>query len=62
MRRIAEIGLGVLFAVVMVMPACCGTPAIGSSKPLNLTPSELEIIERLDCDHAWSQLELLSSL
>ena len=62
MRRIAEIGLGVLFVVVMVMPACCGTPAIGSSKPLNLTPAELEIIERLDCDHAWSQLELLSSL
>ncbi len=62
MRRIVQIGLGLLFAVVMAVPACCGTPAIGSSKPLNLTPAETEIIGMLDVDHAWSQLEYLSSL
>jgi hypothetical protein len=51
-----------MFAVVMVMPVSYGKPAIGTGRALNLTPDELSIIERIDYDHAWSQLEYLSSL
>ena len=57
-----DLCVGLMFVVVMAMPACYGIPAIGSSKPLNLAPAELAIIEKLDYDHAWSQLEYLSSL
>jgi len=51
-----------MFVAVMAMPVSYGMPAIGSSKPLNLTPDEAVIIERLDYEHAWSQLVYLSSL
>jgi hypothetical protein len=51
-----------MFVAVMAMPVSYGMPAIGSSKPLNLTPDEAGIIERLDYEHAWSQLVYLSSL
>jgi hypothetical protein len=61
-RKLIGIGLVLMFVVVMAMPVSYGMPAIGTSKPRNLTPDELEIIERLDYDYAWSQLELLSSL
>jgi hypothetical protein len=61
-RKQIGIGLALMFVVVMAMPVSYGMPAIGTSKPVNLTPGELEIIERLDYDHAWDQLEYLSSL
>jgi len=62
MRKLIGLGLGLLFVVVTAMPMAYGDPAIGSSKALNLTPDELEMIERLDYSHAWDQLEYLSSL
>ena len=51
-----------MFVIVMVVPACYGQPAIGTSKPRNLAPDEVAIIERLDYEYAWGQLEYLSSL
>jgi hypothetical protein len=62
MRRLIGIGLVLMFVVVMAMPVSYGMPAIGTSKARNLTPDELNMIERLDYDHAWDQLETLSSL
>jgi len=61
-RRLVGLGVCLLFLTVTAMPMANGDPAIGTSKPLNLAPEELEMIERLDYDHAWSQLEYLSSL
>ena len=62
MRREIVLCLGLMFVAVMAMPVSYGMPAIGSSKPLNLTPDEAVILERLDYEHAWSQLVYLSSL
>ncbi len=62
MRRVIGIGLALMFVAVMAMPVSYGMPAIGTSKERNLTPDELNLIERLDYDHAWDQLEYFSSL
>ncbi len=51
-----------MFAAVVAMPVSCGSPAIGTQKPKNLTNDEIALLERLDYDHAWSQLEYLSGL
>ena len=62
MRRIIGLGVGLFFLIVTAMPLAYGDPAIGTQKPLNLTTEEQELIDRIDYDHAWSQLEYLSSL
>jgi hypothetical protein len=61
-RRLVGLGVCLLFLVVTAMPMAYGEPAIGSAKPKNLTPDEIDMIERLDYGHAWSQLEYLSAL
>lgn len=62
MRRMSKIGLAFLFMVVMVMPMSLGSPTISAEKPLGLTPDELDMLGEIDYDHAWEQLEYLSSL
>jgi len=44
------------------MPVSYGMPAIGTGRPVDLTPDELSIVERIDRDNAWAQLDYLSSL
>ena len=51
-----------MLVVVMALPASYGLPVIGTEKPLNLTPDEQALIDMIDYDHAWDQLEYLSSL
>lgn len=62
MRRMSKIGLAFLFMVVMVMPMSLGSPTISAEKSLGLAPSELDMLGEIDYDHAWEQLEYLSSL
>lgn len=53
----------VLFLLtVTAMPMVYGEPAIGTGKPLSLAPQEQALLDTIDYDHAWSQLEYLSSL
>jgi hypothetical protein len=61
-RRKIVLCLGLMSVAVMAMPASFGMPAIGSSKPLNLTLDELDIIKSLDFEYAWDELEYLSGL
>jgi hypothetical protein len=56
------VGLALTFAIVIAMPVTYGLPAIGTQKPKNLTDDEIALLERLDYDYAWGQLEYLSGL
>lgn len=62
MRRITKIGLAFSFMVVIAMPLSLGTPTVRSGQPSGLTPAELDMLGEIDYDHAWEQLEYLSSL
>ena len=62
MGRALGLGIGLLFLIVTAMPMAYGDPAIGSNKPLNLTVAEQDLVARIDYNHAWSQLEYLSTL
>jgi hypothetical protein len=61
-KKLIGIGLAVMFVVVMAAPLSNGMPAIGTQKAKNLTVDEAELMEGLDYDYAWEQLDYLSSL
>lgn len=51
-----------LLMIVMALPVSLGLPTGESEKSLGLTPEETELLGEIDYDHAWEQLEYLSSL
>ncbi len=62
MKKLIGVGLVVMLVAVMAMPFVNGMPVIGTQKPRNLAADEIDLIDRIDYDHAWNQLEYLSAL
>jgi hypothetical protein len=54
--------LALALAVTFAMPVSYGMPAIGTGRPVDLTPDEEAVIDSIDEAYAWDQLEYLSSL
>ena len=61
MRRMIGLCIAIAF-IVTAMPASFGAQSAGSGQMFGLTQTETELLDRLDYDHAWEQLEYLSSL
>jgi aminopeptidase YwaD len=61
-RRLTRIGVAFLLMVVMAVPVSIGLPTGESERSLGLTPEETEMLGAIDYDHAWEQLDYLSSL
>ena len=61
-RILMAVGIGVLFLALAATPVTVAAPPLGTGKTVGLTDHELEMLEELDLDHAWSQLVYLSSL
>ena len=62
MRRTISIALALVFVAVLAVPVSYGMPAIGTQKARNLNAVEQTVIDGLDFEYAWEQLEYLSSL
>ena len=61
MRRTIGLCIAVVF-VVTAMPASFFAQSAGSGQTFGLTLTETGLLDGLDYDHAWEQLEFLSSL
>ncbi|MGQ9587248.1 MAG: M28 family peptidase [Thermoplasmata archaeon] len=61
-KAIVALLLAIVMSITAAAPFALGAPTMGTGSSSGLTPEEARVLKGLDYDHAWHQLEYLSSL